>query len=368
MTTASLTSHVRGRSSALAHSVRPTTWRAALTIDMSRAAVAAPIRVGIAIAVVLIVGGLTGHRDIAGFAALGAVIAAFCRPDPYRVRAGRLFAIGVGIVAATAAGGVLGTLHAPASVQIIAVAVLAGLAALLVGMLRIVGPGAVIFVFAAAAAVGSVHDTDMLRRAVIATALGAIVGAIASLAPWLLGRARSEHTKYESVWRMLTRAPQKELVSNCVRIVVASAASAAAATALGLSHPMWAAMGAMTALQGIAYHVTVQRGVQRLLGNIAGAALAAILLGIGLGYWGAVIAIVIFQVVAEIMSTVNYALCSMAVTPMALLLTALSAGLTPAAAVDRIADTLIGVVIGIVVAALTITRGDLRALTSVRTA
>lgn len=51
---------------------------------------------------------------------------------------------------------------------------------------------------------------------------------------------------------------------------------------------------------------------------------------------------------------------------MALLLTTLSAGLPPAAALDRVADTLIGVVIGIIVAALTITRGDLGALVGSR--
>lgn len=366
MTTATLASHVRDRGSALAHTMHPTTWRAALTIDLGRTSVAAPLRVGIAIGLVLVVGGLTGHRDIAGFAALGALVSAFCRPDPYRARAGRLGAVAVGSIAAITVGGLLGALHASVPVQIIAIAALSGLAALAMGMLRIAGPGAVIFVFAAAAAVGSVHDVDMLIRAVAATAVGALVGAAASLGPWLLDRTQPDHPHYESVWQLLTQIPRKDLVSNSIRITIASAASAAVAAALGISHPMWAAMGAMAAMQGIAYHVTVTRGVQRLLGNIAGAAIAAVLLGVGLGYWGAVVAIIIFQIIAEVMATVNYALCSIAVTPMALLLTTLSAGLPPAAALDRVADTLIGVVIGIIVAALTITRGDLGALVGSR--
>ena len=48
------------------------------------------------------------------------------------------------------------------------------------------------------------------------------------------------------------------------------------------------------------------------------------------------------------------------VTPMALLMTALSVGLTPEAAVARVADTLLGVVIGIVVAAVAISGADRR--------
>lgn len=54
----------------------------------------------------------------------------------------------------------------------------------------------------------------------------------------------------------------------------------------------------------------------------------------------------------------NYALCSVAVTPMVLLLTGLTAGLSPITAIDRVLDTLIGIVVGIVVAAITISGTD----------
>lgn len=104
--------------------------------------------------------------------------------------------------------------------------------------------------------------------------------------------------------------------------------------------------------------MTVHRGVQRLLGNVGGALLAAALLALPLGYWGAVVAIVIFQTVAEIASTVNYAVTSLAVTPMELLLTGLGAGLAPSVALDRVLDTAVGIVTGIVIAAVTITGAD----------
>ncbi|AZG45308.1 hypothetical protein D7316_01904 [Gordonia insulae] len=369
---------VRDRQSALSMVLRPTVWRSSLVLDMNRASVAAPIRVGIAVGLVLVVGGLTGTRDIAGFAALGALISAFCRPDPYRVRLGRLVVLGVGIISSVAVGAILGISGAAPGVEIVTIAVLGSLAALVIGMLHIAGPGAVVFVFAATAAMGFAHDPGDLTRALVATVLGTLCGAVASLAPWLFGglvgglrslirrvstppAAVNTSVDHVSLRTALHRRPRPDLVANSCRILVAMVASAALAEAIGLSHPMWAAMGAMAAMQGVAYHVTVQRGLQRMLGNVVGAVIAAGLLGLGLGYWGAVVAIVICQVVAEISAPVNYAIASSAVTPMALMMTALGAGLTPAAAIDRVADTLIGVVAGIVIAAVTITGGELRA-------
>lgn len=366
------TPHLRNRYDALTHAVRPSTWRSALAVDISRASVAVPIRVGIAVGAMLVIGGLTGQRDVAGFAALGALVSAFCRPDAYPVRAQRLAALGIGVMASVALGSAVGIAEAPVGVEIIVISLLGGVAALLVGMLHIVGPGAVIFVFAATGAAGFATDTADLTRAVLAASIGAACGVIASLAPWIGGAVRRRllprgrhHTTpqqvvaHASVWQDLRRRPRRDLVVNSLRIAVAAALSAVVASAIGLSHPMWAAMGAIAAMQGATYHVTVQRGAQRLLGNITGGLIAAGLLALGLNYWGAVVAIVICQTAAEIMSTANYAITSTAVTPMALLLTALGAGLSPSAAMDRVGDTLIGVVVGIVVAVITISRHEL---------
>lgn len=368
--------HVRHRRGALAHAVSPRAWRSTMAVDMSRASVGVPIRVGIAVGFVLVVGGLIGARDVAGFAALGALVSAFCRPDPYSVRVGRLTALGIGIIASVIVGSVLGVANASPALEVTTIALWGGLAALLIGTLRVAGPGAVVFVFAANGAMGFAADLSDLTRAAVATGVGAICGALASLAPWLARgawnrirghvddapEAGSAAVRYESIWTTMRRRPDHALLVNAGRIVAAIAASAALAMAVGLSHPMWAAMGAMAAMQGVSYHITVQRGLQRLLGNIAGAVIAAALLGLGLGYWGAVVAIVACQIAAEIWAPVNYAIASTAVTPMALLLTALSAGLTPEAAIDRVADTLIGIVVGIVIAAVTITGTERRAV------
>ena len=236
---------IRRRLAALAHPVRPHVWRGALTLDLSKASFAVPVRVGIAVGGVLIVGGLLGLTDIAGFAALGALVAAFCRPDPYRVRSGRLAALGVGMVLATLVGALIGVSGGALVTEIVVIALLAGAAAAFIASVRIAGPGAVVFVFAAAAAAGAVHDAAGLGRAVAATAVGAACGILASLAPWLwrnLIRALRHDdsadpdaptVQYESVFTALGRVRETPLVINAARTMAAAAASAAIAAAAG---------------------------------------------------------------------------------------------------------------------------------------
>ncbi|MEE4024195.1 FUSC family protein [Gordonia sp. PKS22-38] len=357
-----LVGHARQRRTALTLALRPSVWRAALAADLDRLALAAPVRVGVAVGSTLVLGGLLGHHGVAGLAALGALVAAFCRTAPYRVRAERLTALGIGIVTSVAIGAVLGLTNAPLTVEIATLSLLGGLVALGVGALQVTGPGAVVFVFAATAATVFTRDAADLAVAVAATSLGAVAGVVASLAPdlWrrVRGRPGASAAQHESSWVILLRRPRADLLSNSVRIVGPTALSAVIAAWAGFAHPMWAALGALAAMQGLSYHLTVQRGVQRLLGSVVGALIGAALLMSGLGYWGSVAAIVACLITAEIWAPVNYAVTSIAVTPMALLLTALSAGLSADAAVDRVADTLIGVVVGVVVAALTISADE----------
>lgn len=154
------------------------------------------------------------------------------------------------------------------------------------------------------------------------------------------------------------RIGSRESGSRALRMAAASALSGWAAVGLGLEHPLWASMGAVAALQGLNYSVTVQRGIQRLLGNVAGAVLALALLSVPLGFWPSVALVVAFQMVAELLVLTNYTLTTIAVTPMALIMTGLGSHLGPDAAVSRVADTLVGVVAGVLVAALSIPLSD----------
>lgn len=158
----------------------------------------------------------------------------------------------------------------------------------------------------------------------------------------------------EGCGRLLDRL----VLIGAARIFVASLLAASLAALIGLDHPLWAAMGALAALQGLNYRNTVQRGIQRLIGNVGGAMIAAALLALDPGYWPVVAAAVLFQTLTELTVTRNYGLASVGVTTMALLLTGLGQHAGPGLAVNRVVDTVIGVVVGVIVAAVTIRRDD----------
>nr|WP_245819818.1 FUSC family protein [Rhodococcus yunnanensis] len=438
--------------SALAHAVSGRTWRQAFTLGRSDSSVAPAVRVGIVVAVVLIGGGLLGRADLAGFAALGALCSTFARYEPYPRRAGKLAMVGGLTVVYATLGAVLGTVTTSSAIHILAIAVAAGIGALILAAFAITGPGAVILIFAASAAVAFAHSAPDVLTVFTTVTIGAVIGWTLSMLPALLhpvgpsqlavaralaavdtrqqaparaaierartvialgGRRPSAHSlglvtllddaealldawaegkdpshaqdvlTHERALRKMRRydalpvrarelharprnfladglaqLTSRSLVVNAVRIAAAAALAAWCATAVGFEHPLWATMGAMAAMQGLAFHSTVQRGIQRLLGNVGGAVIAAGLLAASLGYWETVAAIVVLQIAAELLVMTNYGLTSLAVTPMALLLTGLAGHLDPAVALSRVADTLIGVVIGIVVAAVTIEAAD----------
>lgn len=461
-------SRVRHSGHALAHSVSPAAWHSALEFRRADAVLASAVRVGLAVLIVLIGGGLLGQTQLSGFAALGALSAAFARNEPYRQLAVKVALIGAGVVAYIALGAGLGAAALPGAVVITVLAVAAGLAFWLLGAFRIPGPGPVILIFGASGAAGFATTVVDLWSAVAAAAIGALVGWATTMSPALLHpygpsriavaralaavsalesaapatvdadrvTARAAITLAREVIVLATRRPDHHLgellallaaaetvvdtgryddirtrgedfallesqlrrvrrdieiprigpavgdisaelarpenflrtgaralrepglLAGVARVVVASLLAGWIAFALGVHHPLWATMGAMAVLQGTSYHHTVQRAIQRLLGNIAGALLAAGLFAAALGYWPLVIVIAVGQTLAEIFVVRNYAIASIAVTAVALLLTGLGEQADAAVAAGRVVDTLIGVVVGVLVAALTIARAD----------
>lgn len=155
-----------------------------------------------------------------------------------------------------------------------------------------------------------------------------------------------------------TELKNRASIHQALRMAAASALAGWTAVGLGLEHPLWATMGAIAALQGLNYAVTVQRSIQRLVGNVLGAAVAIVVLSLSLGFWPSVVLVIVFQMLAELLVLKNYILTTMAVTPMALIMTGLGSHLGTDAAFSRVADTLVGVVIGVLVAAVSISRTD----------
>ncbi|MBC7305174.1 MAG: FUSC family protein [Nocardia sp.] len=429
------------------------------------ATVAASMRVGAAAALVFVGCGLLDLRQYAGFAVLGALASAFARHEPMVRVAAKVSLVGALLVAFVAGGGLLALAQVPIWAEVALMAVGAAVAAASVSAFRITGPGPVILVFAATAAVGYVAAAGDLVRTCLAAAIGAAVGLLALLTPLLvlpLGPARlavaralaavaaldrggpveparaalaqarekvalssvrgndathrlelivlldeaetavgdwlagdparlREVARHEAELRKVKRRstildgsasveasalPQptgfvatglsglrsRLVLGNAARIALAAACAGWLAAAAGMDHPLWASMGAMAAMQGVTYALTVERAIQRLLGNVGGAVIGALLIAAGLGFWPTVVAIVVLQVTAELTAARNYALTSLAVTPMALLMVGLGGHISPEIGVSRIVDTLVGVIVGVIIAAVTISRSDVQHL------
>jgi len=451
-----LRTRLRVSRGALAHSVSAAAWRGALEVRRADPTTAVALRVGLAVLIVLVAGGLSGQTEVAGFAALGALASAFLRYEPYPRLARRLAGVAGLIVASTAFGAMLGVTGAGIWVQVVAVSAAAALVYWLVQVAGITGPGPVV-IFAATGAAGYADTAVAAGHAVAAAAAGGLVGWLVAMAPMLthphspsriavaralaavaeveqlgadavpaaraaIDRARDaladtpsrrvdrhvlellalvdaaeatldgrradtaaldDFARLEAELRRVRsdirtprvdaaaaglpasraretrrRTTDRRLWSGAARVGVASLVAGGLASACGLSHPLWAILGAVATLQGVNYSHTVQRGIQRLLGNAAGAVLAAAFLAVDPGYWPLAIAAVACQTGAELTVTRNYAAATTFVTGTALLLTAIGNPVGADVAAARVGDTLIGVVIGVALAALTVRADD----------
>ncbi|MCF8611064.1 FUSC family protein [Gordonia sp. HY285] len=154
------------------------------------------------------------------------------------------------------------------------------------------------------------------------------------------------------------RVGDRGILLDVARLTAACLIAGLVAAALGLDHPLWATIGALTALQGAHYRHTVQRGIQRVMGNVVGAMIAVGIFAVEPGYWPLVVVAIVCQTCGEMFVTRNYAVAQIFITTVALVLTSLGASGGAAVAATRVCDTLIGVAIGVLVAAVTIKRED----------
>ncbi|WP_051798370.1 FUSC family protein [Catenuloplanes japonicus] len=137
----------------------------------------------------------------------------------------------------------------------------------------------------------------------------------------------------------------------------------------GLGHGYWAAVSAVAVLQTPNLLGAVHRSVQRAVGTLLGVVLAAAAILLLPGQWALVAAIVLLQVVAELLVVRNYGLAMLAVTPLAILVGELA---RPAPATgllrDRLLQTLLGCLIGLLCAVLVRNRAAVRRLAFVTAA
>ncbi|MEV0321408.1 FUSC family protein [Streptomyces sp. NPDC050658] len=141
------------------------------------------------------------------------------------------------------------------------------------------------------------------------------------------------------------------LLPIALRTALGCALAGYASLALGVGRPYWALVTAASLYQANVT-LTWNRGVQRVVGNLVGVlAFAAIAPFAHLGHAELIVCCLALAFGAEALITRNYWLGSVCVTPMALLVTEFARFQEPGELIlDRIVDTLVGALLGIVAA------------------
>ncbi|MEU8986040.1 FUSC family protein [Streptomyces sp. NPDC048558] len=148
------------------------------------------------------------------------------------------------------------------------------------------------------------------------------------------------------LWRRL--AP---LTPLAVRTALGCALAGYASLALGIGRPYWALVTAACLYQAN-LTLTWGRGVQRVIGNLLGVLLFAALVPLAhTGEVALVLCCLALNFGAEALISRNYWLGSVCVTPMALLITEFAGFQEPGRLIsERVVDTLVGALVGLVAA------------------
>ncbi|GAA0512355.1 MAG: FUSC family protein [Pigmentiphaga sp.] len=314
-----------------------------------RNAVVAGMQATLAVVVALACFHYSPWPQLVGFGALGALASLFGRYAS-RVRRRRMvFLSALLLVAATLATSMAAQAGASSTMMVLVLALVAGVSTVAVSSWRLGGPGAVIIVFAAGAALGAAGSWEAVFARAAAAAAG---GALAWIICVLTDRLRHEEPATGTFPSDPPRPMRHRLIA-AGRIATGAAVAALLAHAAGWQHPSWAAIGATAVMQGGHLHITMSRALQRMAGTVVGACVAGAILAQSPSFWAVVGLIALFQFVTEIIIGYNYALGQITVTPMALLMTHLAApAMAGNMALERVFDTIVGAAAGIVLAVL----------------
>ena len=320
-------------------------WTGVLRLEPDRGDHRVALRAAVSVAAPLLVLWAVGRLDLSIYASFGAFAALYGRHDVFRDRLRMQAGAGGVLLCAMLIGTGLAVLSTPAAISIIVVAVVAAIVTLVAYTLQWHPPGPLFALFAAGACAtipatpASFGDVLLVGGASVLFGLG--VTALVAIAT-------------RSV-RDVAAKPRRSVGPIAWEMAASTAVAIVGAGIAGLlimdSHWYWAAVGAVAAVSGVQLNARVIRGIQRLVGTLLGVLVAAGILALDLPPIAVIAVVVVLQGTAELFIGRNYGIAMVFVTPLALLMVHLSAP-TPVEVLlqDRAIETVIGVVIGTVVA------------------
>jgi len=339
------------RKHAARHLLSPAQWQESLAIAplvSLRIACVAGLQSALAVLVAIVVAHVSSWPQWVGFPALGALAALFGRFAPLGRQRMRIVAICAALLTlAVLLPSLASLLGASPVVLVLVLALVAGGSTMAVARWQLGGPGAVIIVFAAGAALVPAQAPETVLLRTLATAAG---GALAWGTCWLTDPLRAPALAGLRLPPAHVPPLSHQAIAGA-RIAAVAGLAALIAHAAGWQHPAWAAIGATAVMQGGHLHVTMNRALQRMAGTVVGAFVVWAILAQHPPFWVVVAAIVLFQFLTEVVIGFNYALGQITVTPMALLMTSLaSPAVSSGMPVERVLDTILGAALGIVAA------------------
>jgi hypothetical protein len=323
------------------------------------------LRAGVSVGLPLVLLTATGHRSWLAYAAFGAFTSLYGRGEGYRRRMHTQLAAALTLVLAVGFGTAVSAVVPDGPLArgaIVGAAVLTAVLGSLVGDAtgwRPAGPLFSVFAVATCAGIPAVPADIPAAFAVasVSAAFAVVVGLGGALSPTRRARERASSPPF-GVRRLVEESAVRR---HAVRYGIAALAAGAVATVAGIGHPSWAMVAAVVPLAVSDTPGQLLRASHRLGGTAVGLVVAAGLFALHPAGWELVIVVVVLQTVAELFVVRNYGFAMIFITPLALLMNLL-VGTVPTDVLlrDRALETLIGAVVGIVVALVSTRRAIAR--------
>lgn len=322
-------------------------WTGVLRVEPHRGDHRVALRAAVSVAVPLLALWMLGRLDLSIYASFGAFAALYGRHDVFRDRIRMQASAGGVLLAAMLIGTALSVASAPAAVSVLVVAVIASAVTLLAYAMQWHPPGPLFPVFAVGACATIPATASAFGAVVLVGGASVLFGLAVTTAVALVTRTVAEPAQKRP------RPVEAVATEMAITVGVATVAAGIAGLLLLESHWYWAAVGAVAAVSGAYVTARVIRGVQRLVGTLLGILVAAGILALHLPPLAIIGIAVVLQATAEMFVGRNYGIAMVFITPLALLMVNLAAPTaTDALLRDRALETLIGVVVGTIIAVI----------------
>lgn len=300
-----------------------------------------PAAIAVATGLPMLLGAWLGELPMAALASIGAMTIAYLPRTPLDHRMRSLLAIGTGMIACHAVGQAS---HMFPLLRVPAIAVVAVLVTFACRYFRVVPPGALFPVMAAAIgayAPGSVADMPLRLSVFALGALGAV----------LIGGLYSVHALRSRPPAPVPPPPEdlRRVIGDSLVIGAFVGLSLAVAEAFALEKPYWVPVSCLAVIQGTSLRAVWSRQAHRIVGTALGLCVTWGLIRYATGPWAIAVAVTVLTFCIEAAIVRHYAFAAIFITPMTILLAeATMPGQSDAATLmaARLLDTVIGAVIG----------------------